>query len=316
MQYVQRVSRLWPLARRYGFDAADRARGARERCSRSSFGRRLGDAPRTTLWFAVPAIARPGARRCSRAGASRSPRPRRLAARGGDLVRRRPARPFPTQRLRRRAGRRVPARQPARRACRRASASRSCSAARRSSSTTTRTHSAGELVFIPVLFAIGWLAGFALRERAEQAEAAEDRARAGRARARGGGADRGGRGARADRARAARHRRPRRQRDGAPGRRRPAQASRRRSPRTRDALEDVEQAGRTALAEMRRLLGAMRRDGDDVELAPQPGLDDLDSLLEEVGRAGLPVRLHVDGEPVAAPARRSTCPPTASSRRA
>ena len=61
--------------------------------------------------------------------------------------------------------------------------------------------------------------------------------------------------------------------------------------------------GRTALAEMRRLLGAMRRDGDDLELAPQPGLDSLDSLLEEVGRAGLPVSLHVDGEPVAAPAR-------------
>ena len=45
----------------------------------------------------------------------------------------------------------------------------------------------------------------------------------------------------------------------------------------------------------------MRRDGDDVEFAPQPGLDGLDSLLEEVGRAGLPVELHVDGEPVALP---------------
>ncbi len=31
----------------------------------------------------------------------------------------------------------------------------------------------------------------------------------------------------------------------------------------RDALRGVEQAGRTALAEMRRLLGAMRRDGDE-----------------------------------------------------
>ena len=49
----------------------------------------------------------------------------------------------------------------------------------------------------------------------------------GRAGARGGGAHRGRRGARADRARAPRHRRPRRQRDGAPGRRRPAQAPRR-----------------------------------------------------------------------------------------
>jgi signal transduction histidine kinase len=69
----------------------------------------------------------------------------------------------------------------------------------------------------------------------------------------------------------------------------------------RDALGRVEQAGRTALAEMRRLLGAMRNDGDGVELGPQPGLDALDSLAEDVGRAGLPVRLHVDGEPVPLP---------------
>jgi len=65
----------------------------------------------------------------------------------------------------------------------------------------------------------------------------------------------------------------------------------------RDALRHVEQAGRTALAEMRRLLGAMRRDGDEVERGPQPGLDGLDALLDDVSRAGLPVRLHVEGEP-------------------
>jgi signal transduction histidine kinase len=52
---------------------------------------------------------------------------------------------------------------------------------------------------------------------------------------------------------------------------------------------------------MRRLLAAMRRDGDEVEFTPQPGLDGLDELLEEVGRAGLPVELHVDGEPVPLP---------------
>jgi signal transduction histidine kinase len=63
-----------------------------------------------------------------------------------------------------------------------------------------------------------------------------------------------------------------------------------------EALQGVERTGRTALAEMRRLLGAMRREGDDVELTPQPGLDGLDSLLAEVGRAGLPVELHVGGE--------------------
>jgi len=64
-----------------------------------------------------------------------------------------------------------------------------------------------------------------------------------------------------------------------------------------DALRGVEQAGRAALAEMRRLLGAIRHDGQGLELAPQPGLDSLDVLLEEVSRAGLPVRLHVDGDP-------------------
>ena len=64
----------------------------------------------------------------------------------------------------------------------------------------------------------------------------------------------------------------------------------------RDALGRVEQAGRTALTEMRRLLGAMRSDDDGAELGPQPGLEALDSLVEDVTRAGLPVRLHVDGE--------------------
>jgi signal transduction histidine kinase len=68
-----------------------------------------------------------------------------------------------------------------------------------------------------------------------------------------------------------------------------------------DALRGVEQTGRTALTEMRRLLGAMRRDGEDVELAPQPGLESLDSLVEEVRRAGLPVRVHVDGQPFPLP---------------
>jgi signal transduction histidine kinase len=69
----------------------------------------------------------------------------------------------------------------------------------------------------------------------------------------------------------------------------------------RDALRNVEEAGRTALGEMRRLLGAMRSDGEDAELAPQPGLGRLDALADEVRRAGLPVRLHIDGEPFPLP---------------
>lgn len=69
----------------------------------------------------------------------------------------------------------------------------------------------------------------------------------------------------------------------------------------RDALTAVERAGRTALAEMRRLLAAIRPDGDEAELLPQPGLDGLESLLEQIGRAGLPVQLHVDGKPFPLP---------------
>jgi signal transduction histidine kinase len=69
----------------------------------------------------------------------------------------------------------------------------------------------------------------------------------------------------------------------------------------KEALGRVEDAGRTALAEMRRLLGAMRREGDGVALTPQPGLDGLERLVDEVGRAGLPVRLHVDGDPFPLP---------------
>jgi signal transduction histidine kinase len=64
----------------------------------------------------------------------------------------------------------------------------------------------------------------------------------------------------------------------------------------KDALGRVEEAGRAALSEMRLLLGAMRRDGDGVDLTPQPGLDGLEALADDVGRAGLPVQLHFDGD--------------------
>ena len=41
--------------------------------------------------------------------------------------------------------------------------------------------------------------------------------------------------------------------------------------------------------------------GDDLELVPQPGLDGLEGLLDEVGRAGLPVGLQIDGQPFPLP---------------
>jgi signal transduction histidine kinase len=161
-------------------------------------------------------------------------------------------------------------------------------------------HSASELVFVPLEFAAGWAAGFAVRARAEQAEAAEVRATAAElerdAAARIAVADERARIARelhdivahavsvmVLQVGAVRHKLP------------DALAE------DRDALKNVEGAGRAALAELRRLLDVMRRDGDRVELAPQPGLDGLGSLVKDIGRAGLPVELHVEGEPFPLP---------------
>jgi signal transduction histidine kinase len=67
--------------------------------------------------------------------------------------------------------------------------------------------------------------------------------------------------------------------------------------REREALETVEATGREALTEMRRLVGLLREQGAMPEFAPQPGLDRIDSLLEGVRAAGLPVELEVAGAP-------------------
>jgi signal transduction histidine kinase len=64
---------------------------------------------------------------------------------------------------------------------------------------------------------------------------------------------------------------------------------------TRDVLQTVERIGRDALTEMRRMVGMLRNDGAD-PLAPQPGLDDLPTLVTQVREAGLPVELQIDGE--------------------
>jgi signal transduction histidine kinase len=153
---------------------------------------------------------------------------------------------------------------------------------------------------IPVLFGIGWLVGFALRQRTQQTRAAEERARIAElereAAARVAVAEERGRIARelhdvvahavsviVLQVGAVRHRLPE---DAAT---------------EREALRNVEEAGRTALAEMRRLLAAMRDDEDAAELAPSPGLDDLDRLVHDVRGAGLDVRVEVRGDPVPLP---------------
>ena len=176
------------------------------------------------------------------------------------------------------------------------------------------THSVDDFFLIPVLFSIGWVVGFALHERGEQAQAADRRAAQ----------------AERDRAAAARvavaEERGRIARElhdvvahavsvmvlqvGAVGHRMPATSA-----EDRDALRNVEVAGRTALAEMRRLLDAMRREGDDLELLPHPGLHDLAALVDEVRAAGLDARLRVYSEPADLPPA-STFPPTGSCRKA
>jgi len=161
------------------------------------------------------------------------------------------------------------------------------------------THSSGDLVFTPVLFAVAWLAGFALRERNQQAAAAEERARLAEL-------------ARENAARVAvaeeRARMARELHDvvahamsvmvlqvGAVRHRLPSGSEEAR------ALQNVERAGRSALAEMRRLLGALRAGDEALELTPHPGLGDLETLAGTVRSAGLDVRVHTDGRPVTLP---------------
>jgi signal transduction histidine kinase len=65
----------------------------------------------------------------------------------------------------------------------------------------------------------------------------------------------------------------------------------------KQALETISSTGRQALAEMRRLLGLLRsKDDAGGEYVPQPGVDQLTDLVEQVRGAGLPVRFEVAGE--------------------
>jgi signal transduction histidine kinase len=70
---------------------------------------------------------------------------------------------------------------------------------------------------------------------------------------------------------------------------------------TREALDTIEATGSEALAEMRRLLGMLRRNDEEIALAPQPSLRYLNALAAQVSEAGLPVALSIEGEPVELP---------------
>ncbi len=73
-------------------------------------------------------------------------------------------------------------------------------------------------------------------------------------------------------------------------------------PAARSVLEAIERTARRSVVEMRRLLGALRQEGDAPDsLAPAPGLDDLGHLMEEFAASGLPVSLRIDGDLGAVP---------------
>ncbi|MGH2995207.1 MAG: sensor histidine kinase [Gaiellaceae bacterium] len=66
--------------------------------------------------------------------------------------------------------------------------------------------------------------------------------------------------------------------------------------RAREPLLAVEETGREALAEMRRLFGIVRSEEGHATRAPQPGLARLNTLLEQARKAGLPVEVAIEGE--------------------
>jgi signal transduction histidine kinase len=71
--------------------------------------------------------------------------------------------------------------------------------------------------------------------------------------------------------------------------------------REREVLSTIEETGRQAVDELRRMLGLLRGPRAD-GLTPQPSLDRLDDLVEQVRSAGLEVKVDVKGDPVPLPA--------------
>jgi signal transduction histidine kinase len=156
-------------------------------------------------------------------------------------------------------------------------------------------HPVGDFVFTPGLFAIGWLAGFALRERAAQAEAAELRAT---------DAERG----REESARRAvfeeRVRIARELHDVVAhhvsmmgvqaGAARVVIDSDR--VKAKEALTAIEASSRQAVGELHRLLGFLRQAGDQDDLAPRPGLSQLRGLAASMSESDLAVDVSVEGQ--------------------
>jgi signal transduction histidine kinase len=75
------------------------------------------------------------------------------------------------------------------------------------------------------------------------------------------------------------------------------------SEQERERFEDIAETARDALGEMRRLLGILREDaGGGGEREPQPGLGQLQELLDEARSMGTLVRFELSGQVAALPA--------------
>lgn len=159
----------------------------------------------------------------------------------------------------------------------------------------------GDFFFISLLFTIVWLAGNALGAKLTQYRQAEERA----ARLEREREDRARAAVAEERARIARELHDvvghsvsvmTVQASGVRRLLRPEQE------REREALLIVEQTGREALAEMRRLVDVLRRPEEAPALAPQPSLQHLDKLVDQVRESGLNVELKVEGDVAKLPA--------------
>jgi signal transduction histidine kinase len=161
--------------------------------------------------------------------------------------------------------------------------------------------SVGDFVVVSIIFTIVWTIGFGVGRKSEEADEAKERA----ARAEREREERALAAVAEERARIARELHDvvghsvsvmTVQASGVRRLLRPEQQ------REREALLIVERTGREALAEMRRMVGVLRRPEEAPALAPQPSLEHVDRLIDQARKAGLPVELHVEGETVELPA--------------
>ena len=67
--------------------------------------------------------------------------------------------------------------------------------------------------------------------------------------------------------------------------------------RALEPVRAVQETGRQALVEMKRLVGMLREGDEEAGLAPQPGVADVERLVAQMREAGLGVELRVEGTP-------------------